>query len=86
MTGIEIRDCVAMDVDFREADLSHSDFGGTDLSESLFRHTDLTEADLSRARNYHIDPSENVLRQARFSLPEAMSLLHSMDIVLVEED
>jgi len=27
-----------------------------------------------------------VLRQARFSLPEAMSLLYSLDIVLVEED
>jgi fluoroquinolone resistance protein len=86
LKGIEIKDCVAMDVDFREADLSGADFGGTDLSQSLFGHTDLSEADLSRARNYHIDPSHNVLRQARFSLPEAMSLLHSMDIVLVEED
>jgi fluoroquinolone resistance protein len=86
LTGIEIKYCVAADVDFREADLSHADFGGTDLSQSLFAHTDLSEADLSRARNYHIDPSQNVLRQARFSLPEAMSLLHSMDIVLVEKD
>jgi fluoroquinolone resistance protein len=86
LTGIEIRDCVATDVDFREADLSHADFGGTDLSQSLFGHTDLSEADLSRAHNYEIDPSQNVLRQARFSLPEAMSLLHSMDIVLVQED
>jgi fluoroquinolone resistance protein len=86
LRGIQIRDCVAVDVDFREADLSHADFAGTDLSQSLFSHTDLTEADLSRARNYHIDPARNVLRQARFSLPEAMSLLYSMDIVLVEGD
>jgi fluoroquinolone resistance protein len=86
LTGIVIKDCVATDVDFREADLSGADFGGTDLSQSLFGHTDLSEADLSCARNYYIDPSQNVLRQARFSLPEAMSLLHSMDIVLVKED
>lgn len=86
LPGMKIKDCVAMDVDFREADLSGADFGGTDLSQSLFGHTDLSEADLSRARNYHIDPSKNALRQARFSLPEAMSLLHSMDIVLVDAD
>ena len=85
LRGIPIRDCAAVDVDFREADLSQADFAGTDLSQSIFGHTNLTGADLSRARNYHIDPGQNVLRQARFSLPEAMSLLYSLDIVLVEE-
>jgi len=52
----------------------------------MFGNTNLTEADLSRACNYRIDPAQNVLGQAKFSLPEAMSLLYSMDIVLVEED
>ncbi len=85
LTRLQIRDCVAVDVDFRESDLSQADFSGTDLSESLFLGTDLTSADLSRARNYRIDPSRNVLDQAKFSLPEAMSLLYSMDIVLIEE-
>jgi uncharacterized protein YjbI with pentapeptide repeats len=84
LRGIQIRDCVAADVDFREADLSRAGFGGTDLSKSLFSSTDLTEADLSGARNYDIDPGRNVLKQARFSLPEAMSLLYSLDIVLTE--
>jgi uncharacterized protein YjbI with pentapeptide repeats len=81
---IEIKDCVATDVDFREADLSRAGFAGTDLSESLFGQTNLTEADLSRACNYRIDPGQNRLTQAKFSLPEAMSLLHCMDIVLAE--
>lgn len=86
LEGIQTRDCVATDVDFREADLCKADFGGSDLSQSMFGNTNLSEADLSRARNYYIDPGQNVLRQARFSLPEAMSLLYSLDIVLVEED
>jgi fluoroquinolone resistance protein len=86
LRGIQIRDCVAVDVDFREADLSQADFAGTDLAHSLFSDTDLTEADLSQTRNYHIDPGRNVLRQARFSLPEAMALLYSMDIVLIEAE
>lgn len=81
---IQIKDCVAADVDFREADLFRAGFTGTDLSGTLFSSTNLTEADLSCARNYDIDPGQNVLKQAKFSLPEAMSLLHSMDIVLTE--
>jgi len=41
-------------------------------------------ADLRFARNYQIDPSQNKVHKARFSLPEAMSLLYSMDIDLDE--
>ena len=86
LQSIQIRDCVPTHVDFREADLSQADFGGTDLSESIFGKTNLSETDLSRARNYRIDPGQNILKQARFSLPEAMSLLHSMGIVLLHGD
>jgi uncharacterized protein YjbI with pentapeptide repeats len=82
---IEIIDSIAVNVDFREADLSQSDFSGTDLSKSLFSNTDLTAADLSRARNYHIAPGQNTLKQTKFSLPEAMSLLYNLDIDLIEE-
>ena len=85
LKGIQLRDCIAADVDFREADLTQSDFSGTDLSDSLFLHTDLTEADFSRARNYRIDPSQNKITQAKFSLPEAISLLYSMDIEMIED-
>ena len=74
--------CSAIDVDFRESDLSKADFTGTDLSDSLFLGTDLTEANFRRARNYHIDPGKNNITGAKFSLPEAMSLLYSMDIDL----
>ncbi len=81
---IQIQDCVAVDVDFREADLSQADFAGTDLSDSLFLNTNLTKADLSRARNYQIDPSQNIVKGAKFSLPEAISLLYNLDIVLIE--
>jgi uncharacterized protein YjbI with pentapeptide repeats len=85
LSEIEIKDCIAVNVDFREADLSRSDFSGTDLSKSLFSNTDLTAADLSSARNYLIAPGQNTLKQAKFSLPEAMSLLHNLDIDLLEE-
>lgn len=84
MQGVKITECTAVNVDFREADLSRGDFSGTDLAKSLFGNTDLTGADLSQAQNYDIDPGRNTLKGAKFSLPEAMSLLHNLDIILVE--
>jgi uncharacterized protein YjbI with pentapeptide repeats len=80
--GIQVLDCQAVNVDFRESNLSQADFSGSDLSDSLFNHTDLSKANLSQARNYRIDPEKNDLKKARFSMPEAISLLYSMDIVL----
>ncbi len=83
LPGLVIRDGVARETDFREADLSRADFGGTDLTGALFNATNLSAADFSGARNYVIVPGENRLTGAKFSLPEAMALLHSMDIEIV---
>jgi uncharacterized protein YjbI with pentapeptide repeats len=80
----KIIDCVARDVDFSEAVLKEADFSGTDLSQSRFVETDLSGADLSKARNYSIDATLNTLKGAKFSLPEAMALLYSLDIVIEE--
>jgi fluoroquinolone resistance protein len=84
LPGLKATACVAADVDFREVDLSGADFSDSDLDQSLFANTNLSKADLRTARNYHIVPEQNVLRGARFALPEAMSLLYNMDIVLEE--
>jgi fluoroquinolone resistance protein len=83
---IEITGCSAVDVDFRDADLSRATFAGTDLAQSLFGNTDLTEADLSQARNYEINPGQNIVQRARFAMPEAMSLLYHLDIILVDQE
>jgi len=80
LKGVRITECTAKDVDFREADLSMADFSGTDLSGAQFGSTNLTGANLRGALNYRIVPVENTLKGARFSLPEAMSLLSGLDI------
>jgi uncharacterized protein YjbI with pentapeptide repeats len=80
--GLRVTDCTARLVDFREADLSGADFSGTDLTGSLFAATDLRRADFRTARNYRIPPAENRIEKARFSLPEALSLLHVLGIEL----
>ena len=80
LKGVRFTECTAKDVDFREANLSKSDFSGTDLTGAQFGSTNLTGANLQSARNYRIVPAENTLKGARFSLPEAMSLLSGLDI------
>ena len=83
--AVKFRRCEAVNVDFREAKLPQADFAFTDLKDSLFQSTDLTGADLRYARNYQLDPSKNKIQNARFSLPEAMALLYSMDIEIIDE-
>jgi fluoroquinolone resistance protein len=78
--------CTAKDVDFAEADLTHADFRRADLTDSRFWQTNLTGADFTGATNYAINASINTLKGTRFSLPEAIALLHSLDIVLTDPD
>ncbi len=85
LTGIKILNCSVQEVDFREADLSKADFSGSDLTKSIFGNTILSGADLSCARNYQITPCVNKLTGAKFTLPEALALLYSMDILLDDD-
>lgn len=81
----KMTDCMAKNVDFRDADLTESDFGGSELSESLFGDTILVGADFRRATDYAINPTDNRIQKAKFSLPEATSLLYNMDIQLGDD-
>ena len=72
--------CELIGVDFRDANLSSVDFSSSDLNKSLFASTDLMRSDLSTARNYQIDPTKNNIKNAKFTMPEVMSLLYSMEI------
>jgi fluoroquinolone resistance protein len=84
LRSVSITRCVARDVDFSDSDLTRADCTLTDFFESRFQHTNLTEADFSGATNYMIGAHLNTLRKTKFSLPEAMSLLYGLDIILAE--
>ena len=81
---ILIGDCIAHDVDFREADLTLASFTGTDLSNSLFSNTNLISADFYSATNYDIDLNTNKIDDAKFCRYEAVRLLESLGINLVD--
>lgn len=81
---IVILESKAHDVDFRGADCSQADFSYTAFNGSLFVNTNLTEANFEGAENYSINVFTNVIKKAKFSLPEAINLLQSLDIELLE--
>jgi fluoroquinolone resistance protein len=80
--GLKLLNCEAKEVDFIETDLSRGVFTHTDFENSRFFKTNLSFADFRDARNYSIDIKNNILKKTHFSLPEVLSLLNSLDIIL----
>jgi fluoroquinolone resistance protein len=76
--------CKAHEVDFRNGNFTKAKFIFSDLTNSLFSKTDLREADFSEAQNYRIDIFQNEIKGARFTRLEALSLLDSLEIELVD--
>lgn len=81
---LKLLDCVAHEVNFSETDLTDSIFTKTDFLKSIFSGTNLSQADFRTSFNYWIDTNFNKVKKAQFSLPEATSLLRSLDIILEE--
>ncbi len=79
-----LRRCRARGTDFLEAKVVEADFRGTDFEGARFHGTDLKGADFRETTNYAIDARANALRGARFDLPEAVSLLRSLDVRIDE--
>jgi len=86
LKGMKLTQCVAHDVDFADADLTRVDARGTDFTDSRFMHTNLTEADFNGAKGYAVVATLNTLKKTKFSLPDALTLLYGLDIVLSDED
>lgn len=74
----QLKECV-----FVETDLQHARFSESRLDGTQFHHCLLSHADFSTATHYTIDPLTNKLTKAKFSLPEAFSLLNSLGIEIV---
>jgi len=80
MVESEFIDCNIYQSDFYRAKLAKSNFSGSDLEESIFEDTDLTGTDFSNAKNYSINPLTNKVKNAEFTMPEAIHLLDALDI------
>ncbi|ALP40168.1 pentapeptide repeat-containing protein [Aeromonas schubertii] len=79
-----LEECGLHDADLRDADLTRACMRGSDFSRALFRRTRLGGADFGDATGYDIDVRENEVKGARFSRFEALALLESLGLELVE--
>jgi uncharacterized protein YjbI with pentapeptide repeats len=73
-------DCNIFQSDFFRTKLAKSDFSGSDLNASIFEDTDLTATNFSDAKNYSINPLTNKVKNAQFTMPEAIHLLDSLRV------
>lgn len=84
LQDLVLDECKAHNVDFREGDFSNSKFTYSDLSGSLFSNTNLSGADFSEATSYDIDIYRNEIKHAKFTRFEAVRLLDSLEVELVD--
>ena len=68
------------DADFTACDLTNSTFKNTDLTNSVFARTILKGANFLTAKNYNIDPENNTITKAKFSLQDVVGLLNKYNI------
>lgn len=75
-------ECNIQSCDFVETQLSGACFKEATFKDTRFHQCNLRKADFSGASSYEINPMSNQLQKAIFSMPEAMSLLFHLDIVI----
>ena len=71
------------DVNFSNADLTKATFDGSNLAGTLFSATKLVEANFSNAVNYQINPEQNMVKKAMFSVDGLAGLLTEYDIKII---
>lgn len=74
--------CTLSEVSFLGTNLEKANFAQSDLSKAEFNDANLFKADFSTARNYTINACRTNIAKARFSMPEALSLLYTLDVII----
>ena len=63
--------------------LVEANFTDTDLQGTIFHNCNLSKSNFCRALNYTIDPRINNIKKAKFSFPECIGLLKTLDITII---
>ncbi len=82
MKKTPFQNCQLQEVDFSNADLSFSLFDFCDLQGAIFDSTNLDRSDFRTAHNFTIDPENNRIRKAKFSLNGVIGLLDKYDLII----
>ncbi len=79
---LAVADSSFLDCAFMESDLSGSVFRNVDFQSTTFQECNLSKADFREARNYRINTTVNKVSKAKFSLPEVVGLLDSLNVII----
>lgn len=86
LKNIRFDTCNLQEADFTNADLSGALFNHCNLDRAQFNNTTLVKADFSTAQNFTIDPGENKIFKAKFSIKGLPGLLSKYGIVIDSGD
>jgi fluoroquinolone resistance protein len=82
LRNFKLIDSIAHEVDFGDTKMKDAICTGTDFQDSVFLRTQLTNADFRKATNYTINPQNNAVKKANFSLPDALTLLSEFGVIV----
>ena len=80
MNGFQFGKSEIIACNFWQCKIGEANFYGCNLKESQFENCTLKQTDFRDAQHYHIDPTQNQLKGARFSLPDALVFLRHFGI------
>ncbi len=80
MRGLKAINCSIKDAHFSQSKLQNSYFFNTNLEGTTFSQCDFSNSDFRGSKGYFIDPSFNCIKDARFSMPEAMVFFEALKI------
>ena len=82
MPGTNFRGCGLEEADFADAGLAGAVFQNCSLAGAVFQNTQLVGADFRTATGFIIDPEQNQLRQAHFSLAGLLGVVAKYELVV----
>ena len=74
--------CILKDCEFQNTSLKRVIFKNSNLQKSHFHQCKLAEADFTSAKNYFISIERNDVKKAKFSMPEALSLIEGLGVII----
>ncbi len=85
LDGVVAYGCSLVEADLVQASLVGADLRHADLTGARLGGADLSGADLTGAVGYVLDPATMRLTGTRVAVPEALSVLESLGLVVAEE-
>ena len=83
MSATQFKKSRLHETDFTDCDLKKSVFDNCDLLKSVFANTNIENCDLSTSENFSIDPGNNNIMKAKFSLTGLPGLLEKYGIEII---